>query len=57
MNKTHWFYINSNKMEIYTYGKGNHPTTTYTFEEKEDYDAAVKRFMESDEYEFIKDQA
>ena len=55
--KSHWFFINSNKLEIYTYGLGDHPTVTYKFDSKEDYDAEVRRFMESDDYDFEGDQA
>lgn len=55
--KSHWFFINSSTLEIHTYGKGDHPTKTYKFDCKEDYDAQVRRFMESDEYDFAGDQA
>ncbi len=57
MNKSHWFYTNSRLLEIYTYGKGDHPTVTYTFDEKEDFEEMVNRLLKSGEYDFIRDQA
>ena len=54
--KSHWFYTNSESLYIWTYALGDHPTRTYHFEEKEDFDRQVKAFL-ADGYEFIKDQA
>jgi len=56
MKAQHWFYINSESLTIWTYGLGNHPTATYRFEDKEDFELRIKSFLD-DGYEFIKDQA
>jgi hypothetical protein len=53
---SHWFFINSERLEIYTYGLGNHPTNTHRFEDKEIFQAKIKA-LTSDGFEFIKDQA
>lgn len=52
MNKSHWFYTNSNLLEIYTYGKGDHPMVKYVFDEKEEFEAMVNRLLESGDYDF-----
>lgn len=57
MKKSHWFYTNSALLEIYTYGKGDHPTVKYTFEERSEFEAMISRLIESGDYEFIRDQA
>jgi hypothetical protein len=52
----HWFYTNSKLLEIYTYGPKDHPTKTYRWEDKRDFDRQVKMFLKEG-YEFIRDQA
>ncbi len=54
--KTHWFYIHSKLLTIYTYGSGNHPTKTYLFEDKEEFNNKINQ-LKNDGYRFIKDQA
>jgi hypothetical protein len=54
--KTHWFFTNSETLHIWTYALGNHPSTTYRFENKKDFNRKIKAFLK-DGYEFIKDQA
>ena len=54
--KTHWFYIHSRLLTIYTYGNGNHPTKTYLFEDKEEFNNKINQ-LKNDGYRFIKDQA
>ena len=54
--KTHWFFINSRLLTIYTYGSGNHPTKTYLFEDKEEFNNKINQ-LKNDGYRFIKDQA
>ncbi len=56
MKAQHWFYINSESLTIWTYGLGNHPSSTYRFEDKKDFKLRIKCFLD-DGYEFIKDQA
>lgn len=56
MKATHWFFINSKLLEIYTYGPKNHPSQTYHFEDVEEFRRAVEAFK-NDGHEFIKDQA
>ena len=54
--KTHWFFINSRLLTIYTYGSGNHPTKTYLFEDVEEFNNKINQ-LKNDGYRFIKDQA
>ena len=54
--KTHWFFINSKLLTIYTYGSGDHPSGTYVFEDVEEFKNMIKR-LKNDNYQFIKDQA
>lgn len=54
--KTHWFFINSKLLTIYTYGSGNHPTKTYLFEDVEEFNNKINQ-LKNDDYRFIKDQA
>ena len=54
--KTHWFFINSKLLTIYTYGSGNHPTKTYLFEDIEEFNNKINQ-LKNDGYRFIKDQA
>ena len=57
MNKLmNWFFINSRLLTIYTYGSGNHPTKTYLFEDKEEFNNKINQ-LKNDGYRFIKDQA
>jgi hypothetical protein len=53
--KPHWFFTNSVDLIIWTYGLGNHPSATYKFDNRKDFDKKVKQ-LKSDNYEFIKDQ-
>jgi hypothetical protein len=53
---SHWFYINSKYLAIYTFGLGDHPSNTYRFENEEDFEAKIKA-LTSDGFEFMKDQA
>jgi hypothetical protein len=53
---SHWFFINSNTLSIFTYGSGNHPTATHRYENKVDFDRQIEAFKK-DGYKFIKDQA
>ena len=41
INFMHWFYIHSKLLTIYTYGNGNHPTKTYLFEDKEEFNNKI----------------
>jgi len=54
--KTHWFFINSKLLNIYTYGNGDHPTKTYSFEDIEEFNNKIEQ-LKKDDYKFIKDQA
>ena len=54
--KTHWFYIHSKLLTIYTYGSGDHPTKTYLFEDVEEFNNKINQ-LKNDGYRFIKDQA
>ena len=54
--KTHWFFINSELLTIHTYGSGDHPTKTYHFEDKIDFNNKIEQ-LKKDDYEFRKDQA
>ena len=54
--KTRWFFINSKLLTIYTYGSGDHPTKTYLFEDKEEFNNKINQ-LKNDGYRFIKDQA
>ena len=56
INFMHWFFINSKLFTIYTYGSGNHPTKTYSFEDVEEFNNKIETFKK-DGYQFIKDQA
>lgn len=53
---SHWFFINSERLEIYTYGLGDYPTTTHRFEDKKDFETKIKA-LASDGFHYIKDQA
>ena len=54
--KTHWFFINSKLLTIYTYGSGDHPTKTYLFEDVEEFNNKINQ-LKNDGYQLIKDQA
>ena len=54
--KSHWFFINSKLLTIHTYGSGNHPTKTYSFEDKNEFFNKIEQ-LKKDNYKFIKDQA
>ena len=56
INFMHWFYIHSRLLTIYTYGSGDHPTKTYSFEDVEEFNNKIETFKK-DGYQFIKDQA
>lgn len=55
MKATHWFFINSKLLEIYTYGPKDCPTQTYHFEDAEEFYKKIEEFKK-DGFEFIKDQ-
>jgi len=40
----------------HTYGSGNHPTKTYSFEDKNEFFNKIEQ-LKKDDYKFIKDQA
>jgi len=54
--KSHWFFINSKLLTIHTYASGNHPTKTYSFEDKNEFFNKIEQ-LKKDDYKFIKDQA
>ena len=53
--KEHWFFTNSDTLEVHTAGSGNHPSKTYDFENIEDFENFIKKLKEEG-YKFIKDQ-
>jgi hypothetical protein len=53
---THWFFTNSNALTIYVYGLGDHPSITYNFNCRENFENKMQA-LKQDGYEFIKDQA
>jgi hypothetical protein len=53
---SHWFFINSVTLSIFTYGLGDHPSATYRFQNEVDFNRQIEKFK-NDGYEFIKDQA
>lgn len=55
-SKDHWFYIDSEKMQIHTAAGGDHPSKTYNYEDEEEFLADIARFK-ADGYKFMKDQA
>lgn len=58
MKKSHWFFTHKNffgQYVINTYGLGDHPTKTHTFEKEEDF-LHKKQSLLDDGYDFIKHQ-
>jgi hypothetical protein len=54
--ETNWFFINSDLLQIYIFGKGNRPAKTYSFEDKKEFKNKIKEFKQGG-YQFIKDKA
>jgi hypothetical protein len=56
INHEHWFFTDSVKLTIYTYGIGNYPSNTHRFENTGQFKLKVKALL-SDGFEFIRDQS
>jgi hypothetical protein len=53
---SNWFYTNTERLEIYTYGLGDHPTKTHRFQNKEDFENKI-RILKAGGFEFVRDQS